>query len=57
VFGGLGMATVFTLVLIPVLYSLLAPFRAPRADAGLRLHQELSESEQAADLAFGKSEE
>ena len=57
VFGGLGMATVFTLVLIPVLYSLLAPFRAPRADAGLRLHQELSESEQAADLAFGKSAE
>ena len=57
VFGGLGMATVFTLVLIPVLYSLLAPFRAPRADAGLRLHQELSESEKAADLSFGKAAE
>ncbi len=57
VFGGLGMATVFTLVLIPVLYGLLAPFRAPRADAGLRLHQELSESEKAADLSFGKAAE
>ena len=57
VFGGLGMATVFTLVLIPVLYSLLAPFRAPRADAGLRLHQELSESAKAADLSFGKAAE
>ena len=57
VFGGLGMATVFTLVLIPVLYSLLAPFRAPRADAGLRLHHELSESEKAAEMAFGKAAE
>jgi hydrophobic/amphiphilic exporter-1 (mainly G- bacteria), HAE1 family len=57
VFGGLGMATVFTLVLIPVLYSLLAPFRAPRADAGLRLHRELSESEEAAGITLGKAAE
>jgi multidrug efflux pump subunit AcrB len=57
VFGGLGMATVFTLVLIPVIYNLLAPFRAPRADAGLRLHQELNEIEKAADLAFEKAAE
>ncbi len=57
VFGGLGMATVFTLVLIPVIYSLLAPFRVPRAHAGQRLEEELSEAEQAADLAFGKAAE
>ncbi len=57
VFGGLGMATVFTLVLIPVIYNLLAPFRAPRADAGLRLHQELNEIEKTADLAFEKAAE
>ncbi|MBT4486097.1 MAG: efflux RND transporter permease subunit [Rhodospirillaceae bacterium] len=49
VFGGLGMATVFTLILIPVLYSLLARFRAPRAHAGQRLRAELSEIEQAAE--------
>ncbi|MBT4044741.1 MAG: efflux RND transporter permease subunit [Rhodospirillaceae bacterium] len=57
VFGGLGMATVFTLVLIPVLYSILAPFRAPRADAAQRLSEELSESERAADLAFRQGAE
>lgn len=57
VFGGLGMATVFTLILIPVLYSILAPFRAPRADAAQRLADELSESEQQADQAFGRSAE
>jgi multidrug efflux pump subunit AcrB len=54
VFGGLGMATVFTLVLIPVIYSLLAPFRAPRAHAGRRLSEELSEAEQA---VFGNAAE
>jgi hydrophobe/amphiphile efflux-1 (HAE1) family protein len=57
VFGGLGMATVFTLFLIPVLYSLLARFRSPRAQAGQRLSEELSESEREADLAFGKAAE
>ena len=29
VFGGLGIATFFTLVLIPVIYSLLAPLARP----------------------------
>jgi hypothetical protein len=48
------MATVFTLVLIPVIYSLLAPFRAPRAHAGRRLSEELSEAEQA---VFGNAAE
>ena len=57
VFGGLGMATVFTLILIPVLYSLLARFRAPRVHAGQRLMEELSEADREADLAFGKAAE
>mgnify|MGYP003728650843 CR=1 FL=1 len=46
-----------TLFLIPVLYSLLARFRSPRAQAGQRLSEELSESEREADLAFGKAAE
>ncbi len=45
VFGGLGIATIFTLVLIPVIYSLLAPLRPPRAHAGIRLDRELRELE------------
>jgi len=44
VFGGLGIATVFTLVLIPVIYSLLAPLAKPRAHAGIRLDRELREA-------------
>ncbi len=43
VFGGLGIATVFTLFLIPVIYSLLAPLAKPRAHAGVRLDRELRE--------------
>ena len=45
VFGGLGIATVFTLVLIPVIYSLLAPLAPARAHAGVRLDRELREAE------------
>lgn len=41
VFGGLGIATIFTLILIPVIYSLLAPLAKPRAHAGVRLDREL----------------
>ena len=48
VFGGLGIATVFTLVLIPVIYSLLAPLAPPRAHAGVRLDRELREIESPA---------
>ena len=44
VFGGLGIATVFTLILIPVIYSLLAPLAKPRAHAGIRLDRELREA-------------
>ncbi|MBC8338998.1 MAG: efflux RND transporter permease subunit [Alphaproteobacteria bacterium] len=47
VFGGLGIATVFTLILIPVIYSLLAPLAPPRAHAGVRLDRELRDAEKA----------
>jgi multidrug efflux pump subunit AcrB len=57
VFGGLGVATVFTLVLIPVIYSLLAPLRPPRAHAGIRLDRELREIESATDMKFDKAAE
>lgn len=43
VFGGLGIAVVFTLYLTPVLYLALARFTKPRGDESVRLHQELSE--------------
>lgn len=45
VFGGLGIATLFTLVLIPVIYSLLAPLTSSRAHAGIRLDRELRDVE------------
>jgi hydrophobe/amphiphile efflux-1 (HAE1) family protein len=47
VFGGLGIATIFTLVLIPVIYSILANLAAPRAHAGIRLDRELRDAEAA----------
>ncbi len=43
VFGGLGIAVVFTLYLTPVLYLALARFTKPRGDESVRLQQELSE--------------
>jgi len=57
VFGGLGIATVFTLVLIPVIYSLLAPLATPRVHAGIRLDRELREMEQPAIVNIGKAAE
>jgi hydrophobic/amphiphilic exporter-1 (mainly G- bacteria), HAE1 family len=51
VFGGLGIATIFTLVLIPVIYSLLAPLAASRAHAGIRLDRELREADGAVSPA------
>jgi len=45
IFGGLGIATFFTLILIPVIYTLLAPLAKPRAHAGVRLDRELREFE------------
>ena len=41
VFGGLGLAVIFTLYLTPVLYLALARFAKPRADETQRLEQEL----------------
>jgi multidrug efflux pump subunit AcrB len=57
VFGGLGISTLFTLVLIPVIYSLLAPLAAPRAHAGIRLDRELRELEEGSPLGLAKAAE
>ena len=46
VFGGLGIAVVFTLYLTPVLYLALARFAKPRADETKRLQSELERAEQ-----------
>ncbi|WP_416307835.1 efflux RND transporter permease subunit [Neptunicella sp. SCSIO 80796] len=45
VFGGLGIAVVFTLYLTPVLYLGLARFTKPRADETQRLEKELDEAD------------
>jgi multidrug efflux pump subunit AcrB len=42
VFGGLGLAVVFTLFLTPVLYFALARFSRPREDEAVRLNKELN---------------
>ncbi|MEM6491723.1 MAG: efflux RND transporter permease subunit, partial [Pseudomonadota bacterium] len=47
VVGGLGAATVFTLFLIPALYSLLALLAGARAHAGVRLDRELRAAQAA----------
>ncbi len=46
VFGGLGIAVVFTLYLTPVLYLGLARFTKPRADESQRLENELDHASQ-----------
>ena len=43
VFGGMGLATVFTLYLTPVAYLGIARFARARAASGERLHQELAQ--------------
>ncbi len=45
VFGGLGIAVVFTLFLTPVLYLALARFAKPRANENKRLQTELDQAE------------
>ncbi|PJK28522.1 efflux RND transporter permease subunit [Minwuia thermotolerans] len=45
VFGGLGLAAVFTLLLTPAVYVLLAWMAKPRGDAAKALQAELAESE------------
>jgi multidrug efflux pump subunit AcrB len=57
VFGGLGIATIFTLVLIPVIYSLLAPLAPPRAHAGIRLDRELRDLEHSEVVSLGHAAE
>ncbi|EED36521.1 RND family efflux transporter [Luminiphilus syltensis NOR5-1B] len=42
VFGGLGLATVFTLYLTPVIYLWIAPLSKPRATSGRALDEELA---------------
>jgi multidrug efflux pump subunit AcrB len=46
VFGGLGIAVVFTLLLTPALYQLIAPFTKPRANESDQLKAELLEAQQ-----------
>ena len=45
VFGGLGLAAVFTLLLTPAIYVLLAGLARPRSEAGARLAEELAAAE------------
>lgn len=47
VFGGLGLAVVFTLYLTPVIYLGLARFTKPRADEAEKLVRELDEADSA----------
>jgi multidrug efflux pump subunit AcrB len=49
VFGGLGIAALFTLYLTPVLYLMLARFSAARAEESLRLANELQHAQTIAD--------
>lgn len=44
VFGGLGLAAVFTLFLTPVIYRLLAPLSKPRAHESEKLQRELQQT-------------
>jgi multidrug efflux pump subunit AcrB len=50
VFGGLGIAALFTLYLTPILYLLLARFSAARAEESLRLADELQHAEGVEDM-------
>jgi len=45
VFGGLGIAAIFTLFLVPALYALIAPFGKPRSVDLARLTRELADHE------------
>lgn len=50
VFGGLGLAALFTLYLTPALYLLLARFSSARAEESKRLFQELKQAETIVDV-------
>ncbi len=45
IFGGLGLAAVFTLFLTPAVYTLVAGLSKPRASAGEELSRQIQESE------------
>ncbi|WP_031554504.1 efflux RND transporter permease subunit [Parvularcula oceani] len=47
VFGGLGLAGIFTLFLTPIIYLGLARFSSPKAESGQRLEKELRAAEGA----------
>lgn len=49
VFGGLGLATLYTLFLAPVIYLGLARFAKPRAHGGERLAREIEEAGEAVE--------
>ncbi|MDH4054059.1 MAG: efflux RND transporter permease subunit [Gammaproteobacteria bacterium] len=51
VFGGLGIAALFTLYLTPMLYLMLARFSAARAEESSRLADELQQARGIADTA------
>jgi multidrug efflux pump subunit AcrB len=53
VFGGLGLATFFTLYLTPVAYLALARFSKPRASAEAQLGEELAQASTIEDLGEG----
>jgi len=49
VFGGLGLAALFTLYLTPVIYLGIAPFARARAEQGARLEREMAAAERIPD--------
>jgi len=51
IFGGLGLAGIFTLFLTPVLYSVVAKWGNPRSNNLSRLHRELDAFEDGAEPA------
>ncbi|MEE4288632.1 MAG: efflux RND transporter permease subunit [Erythrobacter sp.] len=53
IFGGLGIAGVFTLFLVPALYALIAPFGKPRSVDLARLQRELEEHRKAEGSMLG----
>ena len=57
VFGGLGLAALFTLYLTPVVYLALARFGKPRAAEGIRLERELRDAESAPGRADARTAE
>ncbi|MEQ8772909.1 MAG: efflux RND transporter permease subunit, partial [Erythrobacter sp.] len=46
IFGGLGIAALFTLFLVPALYTLIAPFSTPRSADLARYRREMGEAQE-----------